>query len=86
MQICCVHLKGKTMEDASDRRKFRMTARQAAEYLGVSLITLGKMERGGELVPFRTPGGHRRYSLEMLEEYVESKRRSIAPGEAEGSH
>ena len=73
------------MEDASDRRKFRMTARQAAEYLGVSLMTLGNMERGGELVPFRTPGGHRRYSLEILEEYVEGNRRSNAPGKVDGS-
>jgi len=66
------------MENARDRAKFRRTARQAAEYLGVSLTTLRKMEREGELVPFRTPGGHRRYSLEMLEEYVESKRRSVS--------
>lgn len=74
------------MEDVSDRSKFRMTARQAAEYLGVSLVTLRKMEKGGELVPFRTPGGHRRYSFEILEEYVERKRRSAAPGQAHGSH
>jgi len=74
------------MEDLSDRRKFRMTARQAAEYLGVSLVTLGKMEKEGELVPFRTPGGHRRYSLEVLEEYVESIRRSSAPENVDGSN
>jgi len=74
------------MEDARDRRKFRMTARQAAEYLGVSLVTLRKMEKGGELVPFRTPGGHRRYSLEILEEYAQSKRRSTAPRKADGSN
>jgi len=73
------------MEDARDRHRFRLTARQAAEYLGVSLVTLRKMEKGGELVPFRTPGGHRRYSLEILEEYVESKRRSTAPKSAHGS-
>ena len=73
------------MENVIDRKKFRMTARQAAEYLGVSLVTLRKMEKEGELVPFRTPGGHRRYSLEILEEYVETKRRSTAPGKADGS-
>jgi len=49
------------------------------------LVTLRKMEKEGELVPFRTPGGHRRYSLEILEEYVETKRRSTAPGKADGS-
>ena len=73
------------MEDMNDRKKFRMTARQAAAHLGVSLVTLRKMEKEGELVPFRTPGGHRRYSLEMLEEYVESRRRSTAPRSAYGS-
>lgn len=70
------------MENAIDRKKFRMTARQAAEYLGVSLVTLRKMEKEAELVPFRTPGGHRRYSLEVLEEYVQSKRGFVAPGKA----
>jgi len=74
------------MEDARDRHRFRLTARQAAEYLGVSLVTLGKMEKEGELVPFRTPGGHRRYSLEVLEEYVESIRRSSAPENVDGSN
>jgi excisionase family DNA binding protein len=74
------------MENAIDRKKFRMTARQAAEYLGVSLVTLRKMEKEGQLVPFRTPGGHRRYSLEMLEEYVEWKRRSAVPVGAQGSN
>lgn len=63
------------MKHLNDGRKFRLTARQAAEYLGVSLVTLRKVEMEGELIPFRTPGGHRRYSLEMLEEYVQSKRR-----------
>jgi len=73
------------MEDARDRRKFRMTARQAAEYLGVSLATLTKMEKEGELVPFRTPGGHRRYSLGILEDYAEDNRRSTAPRKGDGS-
>lgn len=49
-----------------------MTAREAAEYLRISLATLGRIERGGSLVPFRTPGRHRRYSLEMLNRYLES--------------
>lgn len=51
-----------------------LTAREAAQYLHVSLFTLGKIEKEGLLVPFRTPGGHRRYSLEMLNEYLERSR------------
>jgi excisionase family DNA binding protein len=52
-----------------------LTSREAAEYLRVSLFTLGRMEKEGLLQPFRTPGGHRRYSHEMLDDYLESSRR-----------
>lgn len=51
-----------------------LTAREAAQYLHISLFTLGRIEKQGLLVPFRTPGGHRRYSLEMLNEYLERSR------------
>jgi len=51
-----------------------MTAKEAAAYLRVSLFTLRKIEQQGLIVPFRTPGGHRRYSLDMLNEYLESSR------------
>jgi excisionase family DNA binding protein len=47
-----------------------LTAREATAYLGVSLYTLKKIERLGYLAPYRTPGGHRRYSQEMLDEYL----------------
>ena len=59
---------------ASQDRKILMKAREAADYLRISLFTLSKIERQGQLRPFRTPGGHRRYSLEMLNEYLESNR------------
>jgi len=52
-----------------------MTAKEAARYLRISLFTLGKIEREGGLAPYRTPGGHRRYSLEMLNEYLNKSRR-----------
>ena len=51
-----------------------LTAKEAAEFLHVSMFTLSKIERKGHLVPFRTPGGHRRYSMEMLRRYLESTR------------
>ncbi len=51
-----------------------LTAKEAAEYLRVSLYTLRRMEDNGSLIPFRTPGGHRRYSLKMLNEYLEKSR------------
>jgi excisionase family DNA binding protein len=58
-----------------DKEMTILTAREAAEYLRVSLYTLRKMESEGGLVPFRTPGGHRRYSLKMLDDYLENTRK-----------
>lgn len=49
-------------------------AKEAARYLGISLNTLYRMEKAGLLFPYRTPGGHRRYSLAMLDEYLEQSR------------
>ena len=51
-----------------------LKAREAAQYLNVSLATLDRMEKERRLTPFRTPGGHRRYSLAMLNEYLERSR------------
>jgi len=59
---------------AIGERKVLLKAREAAAYLRISLFTLNKIERQGELIPFRTPGGHRRYSLEMLNQYLERNR------------
>jgi excisionase family DNA binding protein len=59
---------------ATNERKVILTAREAADYLRISLFTLNRIERDGLLLPFRTPGGHRRYSLEMLNEYLEDNR------------
>jgi len=50
------------------------TAKGAVAYLGVSLSTLNRIEKESGLVPFRTPGGHRRYDQGMLDEYLESTR------------
>ncbi|HNS51993.1 MAG TPA: helix-turn-helix domain-containing protein [Anaerolineae bacterium] len=54
-----------------------LTAKEAAIYLRISLFTLRKIEQQGLVVPYRTPGGHRRYSIEMLNEYLEQSR--LAP-------
>jgi len=56
-----------------------LKAREAANYLSISLATLYRIEREGRLTPFRTPGGHRRYSLTMLSEYLErSQQQSLS--------
>lgn len=59
------------MEQVSDRTDQKLTlftAHEAADYLRVSLSTLNRIERRGLIQPLRTPGGHRRYTLEMLNE------------------
>ena len=63
------------MEESNDRLTL-LNAREAAQYLRVSLFTLSRIEREGGLVPFRTPGGHRRYSMRMLHNYLENSRNS----------
>ena len=57
------------------KRRGLMNAREAATYLRVSQFTLDKIERAGGLAPFRTPGGHRRYSVRMLNKYLNNSRR-----------
>lgn len=59
----------------AEERMNLLTAKEAARYLRVSMFTLSKIEREGGLVPYRTPGGHRRYSIRMLNRYLNSSRR-----------
>ena len=61
-------------KDVGEVRLTLLNAREAAVYLRVSLFTLSRIEKEGGLVPFRTPGGHRRYSLQMLNKYLENSR------------
>jgi excisionase family DNA binding protein len=58
----------------AENRMNLLTAKEAAKYLRVSMFTLSKIERQGGLAPYRTPGGHRRYSLRMLNQYLNSSR------------
>lgn len=51
-----------------------LTLAEAATFLGVSPNTLRRMEARGALIPYRTVGGHRRYSLAMLQSYLEAHR------------
>lgn len=53
-----------------------LTAREASSYLGISLNTLNRIEKRGMIRPFRTPGGHRRYDVRMLDDYLESSRQT----------
>lgn len=63
-----------------------LKAREAAEYLNISLATLYRIERDGRLMPFRTCGGHRRYSLAMLNEYLERSRQRFLSANPSTKH
>lgn len=43
-----------------------LTAKEAAAYLRISLSTLHRMEQRSQIHSLRTPGGHRRYTIAML--------------------
>jgi excisionase family DNA binding protein len=60
------------MDQNNNQPLILLNAREAAAYLRVSLSTLHRMERGGKLQAMRTPGGHRRYTLAMLNLCLES--------------
>jgi excisionase family DNA binding protein len=64
-----------SLSDITGGKMSLLRAREAAEYLNVSLATLYRIEKNGKLMPFRTDGGHRRYSLAMLNEYLERSRK-----------
>lgn len=70
---------------AMSEEKGLLTAKEAVDYLGISLSTLHKIEKRGLIVPFRTPGGHRRYDRSMLEEYLEASRRGPQGGKEDAS-
>jgi excisionase family DNA binding protein len=62
------------------RHERLLNAKEAARFLGISLPTLARLEKRGDLLPYRTPGGHRRYNIEMLEECLENSRCSRSRG------
>lgn len=51
-----------------------LTTSEAARHLGVSLSTIRRWSDLGYLRGYRTPGGQRRFSLEQLDEFLESLR------------
>jgi excisionase family DNA binding protein len=55
-----------------------LNASEAAKYLGISLYILNRAQKVRLLKPYRTPGGHRRYSRAMLDEYLERSRENWA--------
>lgn len=51
----------------------------AADYLGISVSTIYRMVEQGLIIPIKTPGGQRRFSIDILDGYKESSRSIVAP-------
>jgi excisionase family DNA binding protein len=59
-----------------------LSLKDASEFLGVHFTTLRAWADSGELRVFRTPGGHRRFSLRDLRRFLEERAsRAISPSE-----
>jgi excisionase family DNA binding protein len=50
-----------------------LTLKEASEFLGVHFTTLRKWADEGEIRVFRTPGGHRRFSVADLRRFLEER-------------
>jgi len=49
---------------------------QTSKYLNVSIDTLRLWDKSKKLVPLKTPGGHRRYDIEVLDDFLGKKERN----------
>ncbi len=55
------------------------TTKEAAKYLGMSLSTIYRMEKKGLISAIKTPGGQRRFSKNIIDEYLKKSRKFEAP-------
>lgn len=60
-----------------------LTTSEAARHLGVSLSTIRRWSDLGYLRGYRTPGGQRRFSIQQLDEFLESLESGAPPRQAE---
>ena len=54
-------------------RSHWLSLKEASELLGIHFTTLRKWADGGEIRVFRTPGGHRRFSVIDLRRFLEAR-------------
>lgn len=59
--------------------EIKLTTKEAAKHLGISISTLYRMEQKGLLRSLRTPGGQRRFPKEELERYLNLSQSITAP-------
>src|SRR2546423_13718111 len=60
-----------------------LTLKEASEFLGIHFTTLRTWADGGDIRVFRTPGGHRRFSMADLRRFLEERAsHTLAPDES----
>jgi excisionase family DNA binding protein len=59
-----------------------LSTAEAAQHLGVSLSTVRRWSDAGHLQGFRTPGGQRRFTVDQLDEFLESLQTTSASRDA----
>lgn len=60
-----------------------LTIKETADYLNVSQDTLRKWDRSGKLKPLKTAGGHRRYDISSLNEFIGLEKKQEVSGKTE---
>jgi excisionase family DNA binding protein len=60
-----------------------LSLKEASDLLGVHFTTLRKWSDEGEIRVFRTPGGHRRFSITDLRRFLEDRVKHDVPADAE---
>jgi excisionase family DNA binding protein len=61
--------------DRTSSSPLGLSTSQAASALGVSLGTIRRWADMGYLESYRTPGGQRRFSVEQIEQFLETLQR-----------
>ncbi|HUD44559.1 MAG TPA: MerR family DNA-binding transcriptional regulator, partial [Patescibacteria group bacterium] len=66
----------KSLPNTSKQTQF-LTVQQAADKLKVSSQTLRRWDEGGILIPLRTAGNQRRYTLDQILEFKQNKKKNL---------
>ena len=70
-------------ELAHPKRDHWLSLKEASELLGIHFTTLRKWADDGAIRVFRTPGGHRRFSIVDLRRFLETRVSPDAPADAD---
>ncbi len=64
-----------------------LTGAQVAQYFGVTVATVTRWDRSGKLKSsYRTPGGHRRYSRKLIEDFINNQSSEVTENHENDHH